>query len=338
MKRSLAHLLCGVAILAASASLSGVAQASADKPVIGFSIDDLRLERWTRDRDYFVEAAKKLGATVNVQSADASEERQVSQIENMISRGVDAIVIVPFNGKVLDNVINEAKQAGIKVVAYDRLILNSDIDAYVTFDNERVGEMQAQGVLDAKPAGNYFLMGGSPTDNNSQILRAGQMKVLQPAIDAGKVKVVGSQFVPEWSATTALQIMEDALTANKNAIDGVVASNDAEAGGVVQALTAQGLAGKTAVSGQDADLAAIQRVKAGTQTVTVYKPLKSIASTAAEIAVDLSKNKTPTFTSKMDNGKKQVPTILLTPILISKANWDAVVKDGFYTEAQVNGK
>ncbi len=338
MNHSIRRLLAGTALAVCLAALSGTAQASADKPVIGFSIDDLRLERWTRDRDFFVEAAKRLGATVNVQSADASEQRQISQIENMISRGVDAIVIVPFNGKVLDNVINEAKQAGIKVVAYDRLILDSDIDAYITFDNERVGEMQAKGVLDAKPAGNFFLMGGSPTDNNSKFLREGQMKVLQPAIDAGKVKVVGAQWVPEWSASTALQIMEDALTANKNAIDAVVASNDAEAGGVVQALTSQGLAGKVAVSGQDADLAAIQRVKAGTQTVTVYKPLKSIASTAAEVAVDLVKGKAPEFTSKLDNGKKQVPTILLTPILITQANWDTVVKDGFYTQAQVNGK
>lgn len=338
MNFSITSLLGGVASLMILATAPGTAHASPDKPVIGFSIDDLRLERWTRDRDYFVAAAKKLGASVNVQSADASEERQIAQVENMISRGVDAIVIVPFDGKVLDNVVKEAKQAGIKVVAYDRLILNADIDAYVTFDNERVGEMQAQGVLDAKPTGNYFLMGGAPTDNNSKFLRAGQMKVLQPAIDAGKVKIVGSQFVPEWSATTALKIMENALTANKNNIDGVVASNDAEAGGVVQALKAQGLAGKTAVSGQDADLAAIQRVKAGTQTVTVYKPLKLIATTAAEVAVDLVKNKAPAFTTTVDNGKKKVPTILLTPILVNKANWNIVVKDGFYTQAQVDGK
>ncbi|MCJ2072934.1 D-xylose ABC transporter substrate-binding protein [Methylobacterium sp. J-030] len=327
----------GVAALILGAG-SGAAWASPEKPVIGFSIDDLRLERWTRDRDFFVEAAKTLGASVNVQSADASEERQIAQIETMIARGVDAIVIVPFNGKALGNVIAEAKRSGIKVVSYDRLILNADIDAYITFDNERVGELQAQGVLEAKPTGNYFLMGGAPTDNNSKILRQGQMKVLQPAIDAGKIKIVGSQFVPEWSATTALQIMEDALTANKNAIDGVVASNDAEAGGVVQALTAQNLAGKTAVSGQDADLAAVQRVKAGTQTVTVYKPLKEIATKAADLAVALVKGRTPQFNATLNNGKTDVPSIFLTPVLVTKQNWDIVVKDGFYTEAQINRK
>lgn len=245
---------------------------------------------------------------------------------------------MPFNGNALGNVIAEAKRSGIKVISYDRLILNAEIDAYVTFDNQRVGELQAQGVLDAKPTGNYFLMGGAPTDNNSKILRQGQMKVLQPAIDAGKIKVVGSQFVPEWSATTALQIMEDALTANKNAIDGVVASNDAEAGGVVQALTAQNLAGKTAVSGQDADLAAIQRVKAGTQTVTVYKPLREIAGKAAELAVDLVKGKSPQFNATLNNGKKDVSAVFLTPILVTQQNWDIVLKDGFYTEAQIARK
>ena len=327
----------GVAALVLGACAGG-ASASPEKPVVGFSIDDLRLERWTRDRDFFVEAARKLGATVNVQSADANEERQISQIETMIARGVDAIVIVPFNGNALGNVIAEAKRSGIKVISYDRLILNAEIDAYVTFDNQRVGELQAQGVLDAKPTGNYFLMGGAPTDNNSKILRQGQMKVLQPAIDAGKIKVVGSQFVPEWSATTALQIMEDALTANKNAIDGVVASNDAEAGGVVQALTAQNLAGKTAVSGQDADLAAIQRVKAGTQTVTVYKPLREIAGKAAELAVDLVKGKSPQFNATLNNGKQDVSAVFLTPILVTQQNWDIVLKDGFYTEAQIARK
>ncbi len=314
---------------------SGAAWASPEKPVIGFSIDDLRLERWTRDRDFFVEAAKKLGASVNVQSADANEGRQIAQIETMIARGMDAIVIVPFDGNALGNVIAEAKRSGIKVISYDRLILNADIDAYITFDNARVGELQAQGVLDAKPTGNYFLMGGAPTDNNSKILRQGQMKVLQPAIDAGRIKIVGAQFVPEWSATTALQIMEDALTANKNAIDGVVASNDAEAGGVVQALTAQNLAGKTAVSGQDADLAAIQRVKAGTQTVTVFKPLKEIARKAADLAVALVRGQSPQFNATLNNGQKAVPSIFLTPILVTQQNWDLVVKDGFYTEAQI---
>ena len=315
------RLLAGAALsLGLAALVPATAHANAAHPKIGFSIDDLRLERWAHDRDYFVAAAKALGATVNVQSADASESRQNAQIENLISRGMDVIVIVPFNGKVLGNVINEAKQAGIKVISYDRLILDSNIDAYVSFDNVRVGHMQAQGVVDAAPTGNYYLLGGAPTDNNAKLFREGQMQVLQPLVDSGKIKIVGAQWVAEWSPTTALADTENALTANHNNIQGIVASNDALAGGAIQALAAQGLAGKTAVSGQDADLAAAQRIVKGTQTMTVYKPLKLIASTAAKVAVQLAKGQTPAYTSKMNNGQKDVDTILLTPIAMTKAN------------------
>ena len=326
--------LCGLALI----SVATPALASAEHPRIGFSIDDLRLERWAHDRDYFVAAAKKLGATVDVQSADASEERQTAQIENLISRGMDVIVIVPFNGKVLANTIAEARQAGIRVISYDRLILGADIDAYVSFDNDRVGQMQAQGVVNAALTGNYYLLGGAPTDNNAKLLREGQMKVLQPQVDAGRIRIAGAQWVTDWSPTLALSITENALTSNKNDLAGIVASNDALAGGAIQALAAQGLAGKTAVSGQDADLAAAQRIVAGTQTMTVYKPLKLIASTAAELAVNMAENKPNHFTSKMNNGTKDVDTILLTPIALTKSNVDTLVKDGYFTQAQIDGK
>jgi len=229
-----------------------------------------------------------------VQSADANEQKQISQIENLISRGVDVIVIVPFNATVLTNAIAEAKKAGIKVVSYDRLILNADIDAYISFDNEKVGEMQANGVLQAAPKGNYFLLGGAPTDNNAKVLREGQMKVLQPAIDKGDIKIVGQQWVKEWNPTEALSIVENALTRNNNKIDAIVASNDATAGGAIQALAAQKLAGKVPISGQDADLAAVKRVIDGTQTMTVYKPLKLIATEAAKLSVQLARNEKPT--------------------------------------------
>jgi D-xylose ABC transporter substrate-binding protein len=228
-----------------------------------FSIDDLRTERWTRDRDYFVAAATGLGAKVFVQSADASEQKQIAQIENLISRGVDVLVIVPYNATVLNNAIREAKKANIKVVSYDRLALNADLDAYISFDNKAVGEMQAQGVVQVKPKGNYYLLGGAPTDNNAKMLREGQMAVLQPLVDKGDIKIVGKQWVKDWSPAEALAIIENALTANNNKIDAIVASNDSTAGGAIQALSSQKLSGKVAVSGQDADLAAVKRVVDG---------------------------------------------------------------------------
>lgn len=328
--------IISAAIMTAMLALtSTAAMADAKNPKIGFSIDDLRVERWTRDRDFFIAAAEKQGAKVFVQSADASEQRQISQIENLISRGVDVLVIVPFNATVLNNTVKEAKKAGIKVLSYDRLILNADIDAYISFDNEKVGEMQAEVVSKLQPKGNYYLLGGSPTDNNAKMLREGQMKVLKPLIDKGDIKVVGQQWVKDWSATEALSIVENALTANNNKIDAIVASNDGTAGGAIQALAAQKLAGKVPVSGQDADLAAVKRVIAGTQAMTVYKPLKTIAAEAAKLAVQLARNEKPAYNSSYDNGLKKVSTVLLKPTPLTKANVNVLVEDGFYTKAQL---
>jgi D-xylose transport system substrate-binding protein len=335
----LRYVLAGsLTAIALCLPLATTASASPAKPLLGFSIDDLRVERWARDRDYFTAAAKELGADVIVTSADANEQKQVNQVENMISQKVDAVVIVPMNSKVFAEVIEEAHKAGVKVLSYDRLILNADEDAYISFDNERVGTMEAEAVFKAKPEGNYYMLGGSPTDNNAKLLRQGQMKVIQAAVDSGKIKIVGSQWVPEWSPTTAMSIMENALTAANNKIDAVVASNDGTAGGAIQALAAQNLAGKVPISGQDADLAAVKRVIAGTQTVTVYKPLKLIASEAAKLTVQLVKGEKPAFNAELDNGTKKVPSLLLTPIALTKDNIDTVVKDGFYTKEQVEGK
>ncbi|HEY8024432.1 MAG TPA: D-xylose ABC transporter substrate-binding protein [Burkholderiaceae bacterium] len=312
------------------------AWADAKNPKIGFSIDDLRVERWVRDREYFTAAAEQLGAKVYVQSADANEQRQIAQIENLISRGVDVIVIVPYNATVLNNAVREAKKANIKVVSYDRLILNADIDAYISFDNRQVGEMQAQGVVQVKPKGNYYLLGGAPTDNNAKMLREGQMKVLQPLVDKGDIKIVGKQWVKDWSVSEAMAIIENALTANNNKIDAIVASNDGTAGGAIQALASQKLSGKVAVSGQDADLAAVRRVIAGTQTMSVYKPLKLLASEAAKLSVQLVRNEKPAFNAQYENGTKNVDTVLLKPTLLTKANMDVLVNDGFYTKAQLS--
>ena len=170
------------------------------------------------------------------------------------------------------------------------------------------------------------------------MLREGQMKVLQPAIDKGDIKVVGQQWVKEWNPTEALSIVENALTRNDNKIDAIVASNDATAGGAIQALAAQKLAGKVPISGQDADLAAVKRVIDGTQTMTVYKPLKLIATEAAKLSVQLARNEKPAYSSQYDNGSKKVDTILLTPTPLTKANIDLLEQDGFYTKEQIAGQ
>lgn len=331
MKKILSMSL--LATLCAATSLPALA--AGEK--IGLLMSDLRLERWQKDRDLFTEAAESMGAKVYTQSANGDANTQISQIENMISRGVDVLVIVPENGEVLGNVLaEEAKAEGIKVLAYDRLIKFADIDLYVSFDNIRVGEMQAEALLKRKPKGNYFLMGGSPTDNNAKMFRQGQMNVLQPAIDAKKINIVGDQWAMGWSAEAALNIMENGLTANANKIDAVVASNDSTAGGAIQALAAQGLSGKVVISGQDADLASVRRIVAGTQTMTVYKPISKLAKTSAEMAVKLARGEKIKVNGSVNNGKKDVDAVLLTPISVTKDNLDStVIADGFHSRNDV---
>ncbi|ETI60473.1 D-xylose ABC transporter substrate-binding protein [Marinomonas profundimaris] len=321
-----------LATLCAATSLPALA--AGEK--IGLLMSDLRLERWQKDRDIFTSAAEAMGAKVYTQSANGDVTTQISQIENMISRGVDVLVIVPENGEVLGNVLAEAKAEGIKVLAYDRLIKFADIDLYVSFDNIRVGEMQAEALLKRKPTGNYFLMGGSPTDNNAKMFRQGQMNVIQPAIDAKQIQIVGDQWAMGWSAEAALNIMENGLTANANKIDAVVASNDSTAGGAIQALAAQGLSGKVVISGQDADLAAMRRIVAGTQTMTVYKPISKLATASAEMAVKLARGEKIQVTGHVNNGKKDVDALLLTPIAVTKDNLDStVIADGYHTRNAV---
>ncbi|HEX7057986.1 MAG TPA: D-xylose ABC transporter substrate-binding protein [Bacilli bacterium] len=307
-----------------------------DKIVIGFSMDTLEEERWQKDRDLFVAAAEKLGAEVNVQSANSDDAKQISQAENLISQGVDVLVVVPHNAEASAAIVEKAHAAGIKVLSYDRLIKNSDVDLYVSFDNEKVGRMQAEAITKLAPKGNYVYIGGDDGDNNAHLFKKGAFEVLQPLIDKGDIKVVYDQWTKEWNPANALANMENALTANNNDIAAVVAANDGTAGGVIQALAAQNLAGKIPVSGQDAELAACQRIVEGTQTMTVYKPIKAIAEKSAELAVKLAKGEDVEANQTVNNGKIDVPSVLLEPISVDKNNMDAtIIADGFHAKEEV---
>jgi len=321
---------------AAAEGSSEQAKADDGKITIGFSLDTLQEERWQRDRDLFTAAAEALGAEVDAQSANSDDAKQIAQAENFISQGVDVLVVVPHNGDATAAIVEKAHEAGIPVLAYDRLIKNSDLDLYVSFDNEKVGELQAQAIVDLVPKGKFVYIGGSETDNNAHLFKKGAFNVLQPLIDKGDIEVVFDQFTKDWNPSNALANMENALTANNNQIDAVVAANDGTAGGVIQALAAQGLAGKIPVSGQDAELAAAQRIVEGTQTMTVYKPIKNLAETAAELAVKLAKGEEIQTDKTVNNGKIDVPSVLLEPIAVDKSNIDAtVIADGFHSREDV---
>jgi D-xylose transport system substrate-binding protein len=325
---------------AAFLALAGSAFASKEKPVIGISMDTLKEERWQHDRDIFVAEAKHLGAAdVVVLSANSDDSAQVRDIQSLISKNVDVLVVIPHNGEALGRAIKDANAAKIPVVAYDRLIMKADIDYYLTFDNVKVGEEQARYATANLPAGRkarVVRIYGAPTDNNAKLFKQGQDNILDPLVKAGKIEIVHEDWAANWDPANAKKIMNAALNKAGTNIDIVVASNDGTAGGAIQALTEEKLAGKVLVTGQDADLAACQRIMRGTQAMTIYKPLKNLATLAAKVAVDVAKGNKPTSTDTIDNGTKKVPSIFEKVIAVDKANMmDTVVKDGHQKAADL---
>jgi D-xylose ABC transporter, substrate-binding protein len=307
-----------------------------DKIKIGFSMDTLLEERWLKDRDLFREACEALGAEVEIIAANGDDAKQITQAEQLISEGVDILVVVPHNADATAAIVKKAHSAGIKVLAYDRLIKNADVDLYVSFDNEAVGELQATAITKLVPKGKFVYIGGADTDNNAHLFKQGVFNVLQPYIDRGDITIVYDQWTKDWTPVNALANMKDALEANDNQIDAVIAANDATAGGVVQALAGQGLAGKLPVAGQDAELAAAQRIVEGTQTMTVYKPIKLLADKAAELAVKLAKGEDTGADRTVNNGRIEVPSVLLPPIAVDKSNIDeTIIADGFHSREDV---
>jgi D-xylose transport system substrate-binding protein len=303
--------------------------------VIGFALGATREERWFMDRDLFVEKAQALGAVVDVSLSDYDPELQATQIENLVSQGVKVIVVIAADSDKIAPAINKAHQAGVKIIAYDHLINNADVDLYVSFDNVKVGRLEAESIVNVKDKGNFAYIGGSPTDNNSFLLKQGAMSVLDPKIKSGDINLVLDKFTDGWKPDEANKTIKNYLETGKN-LDAVVAANDGTAFGVVQALHEKNLAGKIPVSGQDAELSACQRIVEGTQTSTVYKPIKSLAEQAAISAVAMANSQSPNINNSINNGFKDVPSFFLEPILVDKDNMEnTVIKDGFHSQAEV---
>ena len=303
-----------------------------EKVYIGFSMDTLKEERWQRDKALVEAKAAEMGAQLDVQVANGDDAVQTKQCDNMLTKGVDVLIVAPHNGDIAASIVEKAHAQGVPVISYDRLIKNSDVDLYVSHQVEKMGEMQADYALKHAPKGNYVLIGGAPTDNNALLLRKGQMNILKPAIDKGDVKVISDQFAKEWKPDEAQRITEDSLTKTKNDLQAIVASNDGTAGGAISALEAAGIApGKVLVTGQDAQLDAVQRIAKGTQTMTIYKPIKPLADSAVDSAVKLARGEAVNAPDKVNNGKIDVPSILQEPQAVDKDNLDAtIVKDGYH--------
>ncbi|MHC4943620.1 MAG: sugar ABC transporter substrate-binding protein [Planctomycetota bacterium] len=303
--------------------------------VIGASFATLAEERWSREQELMQKAADALSAQgaagpvrMVFQSADGDEARQNDQIENLITQGVDALIIIAQNSEAAATAVAWADKEGIPCVAYDRFISSPELDLYISFDSVKVGERQAQALVERVPEGGYLWLGGSPTDDNAHRVRQGHMNVLDPLIKAGRISLKAEQWCDGWRPEEALKHTENALTATRNRIDAVLASNDGTAGAAIQALEAQELSGRIPVSGQDAELAACQRIASGTQTVTIFKDVRILAGEAVAAAVELAGGRTP---DKVNSQVEGVDAILLDVIPVTGKNlYEVIVKSGYH--------
>jgi len=350
------HALAPVLTLAMSASPalaaeSGMMSKSRNEITgkVALLLPETKTTRYeTADRPDFEARMKELAPRVDIiySNADQDASRQLSQADAALTNGAQVLVLDPVDSAAAFAIANKAKAQGVPVIAYDRLVLNSDgVDAYISFNNVEVGKLQAESLVKRlhelgvmKP--NIVMINGSPTDNNARLFKEGAHSVFDRLVKEGKLTIAKEYDTPDWSPDQAQTEMEQALTALGGKVDGVYCANDGTASGAIAAMRASGMQKLPPVTGQDAELAAVQRIENGSQYMTVYKPIKPEAYDAAEMAVALLKKEpiqhSLTRGHTVDNGVKKVPSVLLTPIAVTKANvQNTIVKDGFWTASQI---
>ncbi len=304
---------------------------------IGFILSTMQEERYQKDKAIFEKVAKDLGADVLFESCNNNEQTQSAKVENLLSKGIDVLVIQPVNSDAAGSFVNQAHEDKVKVVAYDRIIKNADLDFYTTQDSFQVGVLQAQAAVKAtKGEGNYVILMGQSGHSVAQEITRGNLSVLKKY---PKIKVVVQQAHNSWSPSEAMATTENALTKHKNKIDAILANNSGMAHGAIQALKEQNLLGKVFVAGADADLTAIRNIVAGDQQFEVLKAIQPLAEAAAKTAVKLAKGETPVYDATLFNGKTQVKVINTPVYPVTKDNIQTQIIDtGFHSAKDIYGK
>ncbi len=335
---SIALLLLVVFILQGCGNKAESVTASVDKDdskeeiQIGIAFDSFLIERWERDRDIFVSRARDLGAEVNVQNANGDVQKQKDQIKYLIDKKMDVIVIVAVDSSELKKEVKEAQDAGIKVVAYDRLVMDSPVDLYISFDNEMVGKFMADAIMAELPDGGQVMkINGPSKDNNVSLVNKG----FDDEIKGHGIVVFDTYYAAEWKGEEAFNYLtENPQKADK--ADAVMCGNDSLAGQAVRYYSEKRRAGRIPIVGQDADLDACQRIVEGTQTMTVYKSIEQLAKRAAEAAVSLAKGNNIADAAEIENGSFEVPYVSIPPVMVTKDNIDSVIIDsGFHLREDV---
>ncbi|MBB3769466.1 putative multiple sugar transport system substrate-binding protein [Angulomicrobium tetraedrale] len=358
MKRLTTTFAATLATLALGALAFAAPAAAQGKGTVGIAMPTKSSARWIADGDNMVKVLKERGYTTDLQYAEDDIPNQLSQIENMVTKGAKVLVIASIDGTTLSDVLKQAHDKGIKVIAYDRLIRETpNVDYYATFDNFQVGVLQAQSLLkglgypEKKGPFNIELFGGSPDDNNAYFFYDGALSVLKPLIDNGTLKIASGQTGMDkvstlrWDGATAQARMDNLLSAyyTDKKLDGVLSPYDGLSIGILSSLKGVGYGSGSmkmpVVTGQDAEVPSMKSILAGEQYSTIFKDTRELAKVTADMVDASLSGKEPTVndTKTYNNGKKIVPSYLLKPVVVDKSNWEAVlIGSGYYKPGQIN--
>jgi D-xylose transport system substrate-binding protein len=302
-----------------------------DKIVIGLSLGTLMEDRWIRDRDIFIAMAQQEGFDVIVNNANKDSDIQFQQVKDMINQGIDVLVIAPNDSISEAKCVKAAKDKNIPVVSYDRLVENSNVDVYISFDNYQVGEIMAAYMIENVPEGGYIIVNGSKNDSNSEMINEGAMSILKPYIEKGQIQVVAETWVDGWIRESAYDFVSRQLSTYTEDISAIICGNDSLAWGAIDALSEAQIAEQVKVAGQDADLVACQRIATGKQSLTVYKPIKNLVMKTVEVCAQLIKGEEIQSDKMIYDGTFEVPYIVIGVEAVTKENMDdTVIKDGFH--------
>ncbi len=307
---------------------------------IGLALPTHQEERWRNDLAAISEEARKLGVDLRVQMARNDQLQQNHQIEQLLAQDIKVLIITPHDCQGAAMIVEKARQNGVKVISYDRIVTDCEYELFVGFDSVKIGELQAEWLIHAMPKGDYALLSGAPTDFNATLIRRGADAVLQPAVARGDIRIVADEAVVDWQADNAKALIAAALAAANNKIDAILAPNDNAAGAVVEELATVGLAGKTLVVGHDGDLAGLKRIVEGSQQMTVFKDVRLLGQTALRLALQLARGETIDTGGKTQyNEYTNIPAVLIDPVGADKTNLDQVViQNGFFTAEDIYGK
>jgi len=302
---------------------------------VGLLMESYSSSRWAVDKKYFEEKITELNGKVITLESDGTEATQFKQAMDLINQGVDVIVIVAVNVNSAAAIVREAHAKNIKVIAYDRMVRNSELDYFVGLDAKQIGNLQASYALNKKPKGNYILIGGDKSDINAVNIEEGQREILSDKIKSGEINILYEAFIKGWAPAEAEYEIEKVIKLTDKPIDAIIAANDGTASGAIKALQKYGIE-NVLVTGLDAELAACQRINEGSQTMTVYNQLKKLAYNAATLAYEIALKKKPDFNFvSRNNGRIDVPSLILESIAIDKSNLDILIEDGRHTREEI---